>query len=257
MNSLATIVKTLIYPFLLGWFGALLVVIVAPLSLIALPFSVKHRTSITAPGWYLFFNIVMRTVFWAKTISVDERSDEEKRKTIPNGLYIANHHSFVDIPLLFSHLIIPPIMKKEVLYIPVLGILAYSSGAIILDRKDKQSRRKALIESQKRLTSGHHVLQYYPEGTRQKGNKPPKDVSQIKTPLIEFAYKNNIPVYPVSLFGTNKVINSNATINPFKKVGIKLHAARMPENFSEKEDFIKQVWNDVTSGYHELENKVN
>lgn len=246
----------LIQPILYGWFFILLIILLLPISIIALPFSSITRLKLTAPFWKVLFNLQLKTVFFSKVIKKDLRDESVKSLISPPGLYIANHQSFADIPLIYSNLIIPPIMKKEVLYIPILGICVYSSGGIIVERKNKDSRKFAFEESKKRLLHGNKQLSYFPEGTRQKGNQDPKPVSEIKTALLEFAFTQNICVYPISVAGTSSVITSNG-IQPFKKLGIILHPALDPLNFSEKDTFIKSCWDMVISGRKELIAEIN
>lgn len=247
MNLFVLILQPFIYLVVL----ILLVVIVLPMSIFAMPFSKYTRFKLTAPSWYLFFNLCLKFVMLTKHYS-DDRREEASRKTItPQGLYIGNHQSFMDIPLNYSHMIIPPIMKKSIMYIPIFGICAYSSGSIAVDRNDPESRKKVFAEATRRLLSDFKQIQYYPEGTRNKSSSSPKDVSQIKTKLMRFAYDNNVPVYPMSLYGTDMIIR-NKLIFPGQQVGIILHEAVQPKDFSDVESFIHFAWDKVIKGHQEL-----
>ena len=152
---------------------------------------------------------------------------------------------------------IAPIMKKEILYIPVFGICAYSSGAMIVNRKRGESRRKVFKQAQERLFSYYKNLQYYPEGTRNKGNKPPRDLDKIKKPLMVFAYKNNVPVCPFSMYGTTEVLSPKGFIQHGRKVGKIMHAPIFPKDFENEDEFVKAVWDKVTLGYFDLKEKLS
>lgn len=244
----------LLQPFIYLLVLIFLLIVVLPISIIALPFSTPTRFKLTAPSWYIFFNLCLRVAILAKHYS-DDRRDEPSRKTItPQGLYIGNHQSFMDIPLNYSHMVIPPIMKKSIMYIPIFGICAYSSGSIAVDRKDPESRKKVFAEATRRLLSDFKQIQYYPEGTRNRKSSAPKDVSELKTKLMRFAYDHDVPVYPMSLYGTNRIIR-NKIIYPRQQVGIILHEAVKPEDFDNVESFIKAAWNKVVSGHQELTEK--
>lgn len=244
-----------IQPLIYAWIYLLILILILPISIIALPLSQNNKVKFTAPFWNLLFKITVRTIFASKLYIEDRRDEESQQKLSPQGLYISNHKSFVDIPLMFRVLIIPPIMKKEVVYIPIFGICAYSAGGILVDRKDKNSRKQVLEESKKRLKYGRRQLQYYPEGTRQQGNKPILPVEKIKTPLIEFAFQEKIPVYPVSMEGTQYCMK-NAIIYPFKPLGMILHEKVDPTNFKSEDEFVKVCWNKVINGKKELEQKI-
>lgn len=254
------ILSYVLFPFSLILLIILFIPTILLASFIALPFPKDStRTKITAPFWKLFCWAAPRAVFLS-SVYVEDRRDKKIQKThTPPGLYIANHQSFVDVPLFLSKATIPPVMKKEVLYIPLFGLCGYAAGGIIVDRKSKNSRKKVLLKSSNRLLhSPHKSLMYYPEGTRRKdGIDKPKDFSDIKLPLMRVAYKNNVPVFPVAMYGTNKVLNKNSTINYFKKIGIVLSEPIEPNNFSNEDDFLKACWGQVQKDYSKLEEKLS
>jgi 1-acyl-sn-glycerol-3-phosphate acyltransferase len=250
------IIQLLIQPLLYGWFFLVLCITMLPISIIALPFNKYTRLKLTAPFWKVLFTLQLKTVFMAKVFTQDNRDEFSKSMLSPPGLYIANHQSFADIPLIFSHLVIPPIMKKEILYIPILGICIYSSGGIIVDRKNKNSRKQVFEESKKRLLEGNKQLYYFPEGTRQKNGLDPKPFNELKTPLLEFAYQNNIPVFPVSVEGTSEVITKRG-IQLFKPLGIIFHNSIRPEDFSDKNEFMVSCWNKVIQGKKKLGREIH
>ncbi|MCO4754029.1 MAG: 1-acyl-sn-glycerol-3-phosphate acyltransferase [Bacteriovoracaceae bacterium] len=231
-------------------------VTVFPSALIALPFNEQTRLQISAPFWKIFANIILRVSTFSQIYVQDQRAQALKSAP-PKGLYIANHQSFVDIPLIISCFQIPPIMKKEILYIPILGLCAYAAGAMVVDRKNAGSRRKALVKAQTRLIQGIQALQVYPEGTRQKNGERPKDYNFIKKALLKFAYEKNIPVHPVSLHGTKRVINSKTGfINHGQKIGIFIKGPVNPSDFNDVEDFMSFCWNEVIEGHQRLQEKL-
>lgn len=229
---------------------------ILPASIIALPFPKNIRTRISAPFWQAFSVYTIYVATLSQVYKRDERPDEE-RKGYPKGLYICNHQSFVDVPLVIISVPIPPIMKKEVLYIPVLGICGYSAGAIVVDRKDPDSRRKVFEEAKQRLTSGLRTMMIYPEGTRQRKSDLPKDYAEIKKPILKFAYEKGVPVHSVSVFGTKQVMPSNSiSVNFGKKLGIIIRKSRRPEDYQDPESFMKACWQDVVDGHKELQAKL-
>lgn len=234
---------------------AVFFVTIFPAALVALPFNEVKRTRLNAPFWRAFSRFIIHYSTLSKVYTRDER--EPEKKTHPEGLFIANHQSFMDIPLVISELPIPPIMKKEVLYIPILGLCGYSAGAMIVDRKNMNSRRKVLELAKKRLTSSTKALMFYPEGTRNRESMEPKNFEDIKKPILKFAYQENIPVHSVSLYGTQKVLNpSSFLIRHGEKIGMIIRKAKMPSDYQDEESFLKDCWDDVKSGYKELQEKL-
>lgn len=231
-------------------------VTIFPAAIIALPFGTVTRTRISAPFWKVFSKSLIHGAIFSSVYKRDERS-EEVRKKHPEGLYISNHQSFVDVPLVLSELPIPPIMKKEILYIPVIGLCGYSAGAMIVDRKSRNSRVKVFEQAKERLTQGIKALLFYPEGTRQRGVDSPKEFKDIKKPILRFAYEQNIPVYPISIYGTTKVLRpASLMIDHRKNLGIIIRDAQKPANFEDAESFMQACWTQVQDGYSELQEKL-
>lgn len=253
-----TVLKFILYPYSILLLLSSFIILCVPISFLVAPIRSWHiRLRITSPFWQLFGKIVVYFVCICRNHTEDYRPKEEQSLHNPPGLYIANHQSFLDIPLILTSFQVPPIMKKEILYIPIFGICAYSSSSMIVNRKKGESRRKVFAQAKQRLTTFTKNLQFYPEGTRQKKDLPPRDVSEIKKPLIIFAYKNNIPVYPVSIYGTRKVLNNIAAINYGRKVGKIMHEPVKPEDYATADDFVNAAWGKVISGYQQLEEKLN
>lgn len=93
----------------------------------------------------------------------------EVRGTPPDGecLIVAKHQSFLDIILIFSS--VPAgkfIMKRELMYAPVIGQYALGLGCVPVDRgKRSQAIRKMVEDVDKgRATPGQLII--YPQGTR-------------------------------------------------------------------------------------------
>jgi 1-acyl-sn-glycerol-3-phosphate acyltransferase len=234
-------------------FGSILVI--ANMAIIQLPVclifwsvrDIKTRVKLIGWSWKLFSKAVMLGSF-SRVYCEDNRKN--RTYSMPNGLYVANHQSFMDIPLTLHKFLLPPIMKKEVLRLPLFGILAGTTGAIPVDRKDPDSRKKVLLESQKRILKGTGV-QIYPEATRSKTDFP-KSYDQIKTTLIDFCFEHKVPVTACSLYGTRHVLTKSGKLKPFKHLGIILHPEFYPEDFESKEQFSKTIWECIVNGHKKM-----
>lgn len=232
-----------------------LLFILVPACIIALPFNIRNRLKIVVPAWLAFSRLLLRYGCQAKIqVSEDYRSPEFSG--VPcSGLYISNHQSFLDIPMLATVYQAPPIMKKEVLYLPILGWMAWISGAMPVSRSNTSSRRKVFEKAKKRLLKDKVGLGVYPEGTRSKDANP-KPFKQIKKTLLVFAYNEKIPVIATSVYGTRGILNENGTINPNKNVGIIVHKEVRPESFASADEFAEACWNKVIEGHQELKEKI-
>lgn len=88
--------------------------------------------------------------------------------------------------------------------IPVFGT-AYKLGSVLVDRKDKDSRKNSFIKMKAVLDMGLHMC-IYPEGTRNKTKAPLKDFHDGAFRLATDTQKEIIPAL---LFGTNKILPNN------------------------------------------------
>lgn len=107
-----------------------------------------------------------------------------------SSLYIvANHLSYLDIPLLFSQIGCVFVAKAELRNWPLLGFLMRSIGTIFVDRGSKKDvvRVNALIEQAIRENK---TVVVFPEGTTSGGT----DVLPFKPPLLEFPAQTKTPV---------------------------------------------------------------
>ncbi|WP_281968397.1 lysophospholipid acyltransferase family protein [Roseovarius nanhaiticus] len=106
-------------------------------------------------------------VRWSAAWMVGLRT--EIRGTPPTGevLIAAKHQSFLDIILIFSA--VPAgkfIMKRELLWTPILGQYAMRIGCIPVDRGKKGAAIKKMVEDVARGAEMPGQLIIYPQGTR-------------------------------------------------------------------------------------------
>lgn len=120
----------------------------------------------------------------------------EKRKIKQPTMVVANHQSFLDIPLLY---LLPWTMKwvtkKSLLKIPVLGWLTAMSGHLPIDRASLRSFKK-MDELVEPIQQGIPGL-IFPEGTR----SPDGTLKPFKNGAFALAKKYNFQVLPVVLKG--------------------------------------------------------
>jgi 1-acyl-sn-glycerol-3-phosphate acyltransferase len=123
----------------------------------------------------------------------------------PGASYIItpNHQSFADILALFVNLPIPFswVIKKELLKIPLFGKALGATGAICLDRSDREKSVESLKEGSAKLSDGWSVV-IYPEGTR----TPDGLLHAFKKGAFMMAVQTGIAILPVTCNGAFKVM---------------------------------------------------
>lgn len=196
----------------------------------------------------------MRWVCHAHIKTLDDHRSPEFGGTPCRGLYIANHQSYMDIPLMVTMFQAPPIMKKEVLYIPIFGWMAWICGALPVSRSKSSSRRKVFEQAKRRILKENIGLQVYPEGTRSK-DALPKAFKDIKKTLLVFAYNEKISVIPVSIYGTRGILSPNGMINPGRSVGMIIEKEISPLNFASADEFAEACWQKVIQNHDQMKSQ--
>jgi 1-acyl-sn-glycerol-3-phosphate acyltransferase len=225
--------------------------ILVPACIVALPFGLRRRLKIVGPFWHLFSHILVRYACHAHIRINEDHRSEPFRGTPCYGLYVANHQSYIDIPLMIHRYQAPPIMKKEVLNIPIFGWMAWICGALPVSRSKTSSRRKVFEKAKKRILRDKIGLQVYPEGTRSKTSLP-KQFNEIKKTLLVFAFNENIPVVPTSMYGTRGVLTPKGIINPGRSLGLIVHKELYPKDFPDADTFARACWDEVIRGHDQM-----
>ncbi len=183
-------------------YGMLVFVITMLVALIpasiALCFPEPKRAQILHPSYRIWMGIFLPLVF----IRVKRKGTSNFKKG-QNYVVVVNHNSLVDIPVSMPW--VPghnkTLAKIEMAKIPLFGII-YKAGSILVDRKSGESRKQSTLQMQETLKMGLH-LTLYPEGTRNKTNKP------LQT-FYDGAFANAImaqkPVMPGVIFNTKKIL---------------------------------------------------
>ena len=92
------------------------------------------------------------------------RGDTQKKKQV---IYAAKHQSAWETLVLYWELDAPVIvLKRELLYLPILGWFFLRSGCIAIDRKAGMAALKKLRQKAEASVAGGRSLLIFPQGTR-------------------------------------------------------------------------------------------
>jgi len=118
-----------------------------------------------------------------------------KGKELPEAaLWVANHISWMDIPVIGSTGNVSFLSKAEIRQWPVIGWLAEKSGTLFIDRGGKNASQNASEKISERIIEGHSVL-IFPEATTTDG----RDVKRFHPRLFAAAIDHELSVQPVSI----------------------------------------------------------
>jgi len=133
-------------------------------------------------------------------VKVRGRENIEKGKSY---VIIANHQSTYDIFVLYGWLGIDFkwVMKKEVRKIPGVGFGSEAVGHIFIDRSSTKAAIESIQEAKWKIKGGTSVV-FFPEGTRSRT----KQMLPFKKGAYRFAFDLNLPILPVTINGTRKIM---------------------------------------------------
>ncbi len=128
----------------------------------------------------------------------------EKLRGMDRCVFIANHQSYFDIPVLYAGLpfALSFIAKKELFSIPFFGWGMAAIGHIWIDRNNARAARKSITRATDKLKRKGISLVLFPEGTRSVTG----EVGEFKRGSFTLAFEAGVPVVPVTILGTRDIL---------------------------------------------------
>jgi 1-acyl-sn-glycerol-3-phosphate acyltransferase len=144
---------------------------------------------------------------------------EEK---IPSGavLFVSNHQGNFDIPLLLGYIDKPKafIAKIELLKFPMIRTWMTHMRCVFMDRSDIRQSLKVINQAIQYLKEGYSMA-IFPEGTRSKGEA----MGEFKPGSLKLAFKAGIPIVPITIRGSYKIMEQNGMMIKPAHVEIIIH----------------------------------
>ncbi|NPA37031.1 MAG: 1-acyl-sn-glycerol-3-phosphate acyltransferase [Chlorobi bacterium] len=175
---------------------------------------------------------------WAKSsalftpmfVKVEGKENIKKNQSY---VIVANHQSQYDIFVLYGWLGIDFrwIMKKELRNAPFIGYASAKVGHIFIDRSSPVAAMKSIEEAKKQLINGVSVV-IFPEGTRSRDGK----MRRFKKGAFKIAHQLELPILPVTLVGTNKIMGSGFLNVMPGKVKLRIHPPIDVREYADKQD---------------------
>ena len=123
-------------------------------------------------------------------------------------VFVANHRSYYDIPLLLAGLEKPHgiLAKEELEKIPLLNRWMKLLGCVFVQRDDVRASVRALNDATAIVEGGRSFV-IFPEGTRYKGEEG--GAGEFKAGAFRIAVKTGAPVVPVAVTGARALFETN------------------------------------------------
>lgn len=132
-------------------------------------------------------------------------------------VFVANHRSYFDIPLMMTQLCgpIPLVSKIEVRKIPIVHKWMELLHCLFLDRSDARQGMQVINDAAELVGRGYSVG-IFPEGTRYKGEEG--EVGPFLAGAFRIASKSGAPVVPVAIGNSRACLEGDGhfTMKPAK-----------------------------------------
>lgn len=189
----------------------------------------------------------MRVWLFLVGCSVKVTGREHFRKGI-TYVVVYNHNALLDVPL--SAPFIPAgnktIAKASFAKVPIFGLF-YKRGSVLVDRGNERSRVKSFETMKNVLQKGMHMC-LYPEGTRNRTDKPMKDFYDGAFKLAVSAKKD---VLPCVIIGTKEAMPVNKTFYLLPKRLSMIFLDPVSSNENDARSLKEKVYNIMVDCYIE------
>jgi 1-acyl-sn-glycerol-3-phosphate acyltransferase len=119
-------------------------------------------------------------------------------------IFVANHQSIYDIPLVYGWLNnnFIWIMKKELRRLPFIGKTCEHIGHIFIDRSNPLRAKHSLEIAKQNLKQGNCSIFLFPEGTRTNNGQ----VGRFKRGAFTIARDLHFPIVPITITGAYEAL---------------------------------------------------
>ncbi len=163
-------------------------------------------------------------------------------------LVVANHQSLMDIPLILAYVTRGGfIAKKELEKVPGISWFIKYMGGVFIDRGNVRQTAREIKKVIKNIKNGTCYI-VFPEGTRTDDGS----VREFKKGSLLLAMKTGVKVLPVAIWGTMYLIPKRSLLFNPGKVYMKILSPIDPKEFTNEEELIKTVRNEIVKAVEEL-----
>jgi 1-acyl-sn-glycerol-3-phosphate acyltransferase len=165
-------------------------------------------------------------------------------------VYMANHQSNFDIPVLLAHLPVQFrwLAKAELFRIPIFGRAMRGAGYIEIDRFNQKSAFESLNQAAGKMKNGLSIMMF-PEGTRSRDGK----IRPFKKGGFVMAIGSGEPIVPVIIKGTWPIMAKSSLRINSGDVTLQIERPIRTTDYTRdtKEDLIESVRTVICRGVEE------
>ena len=223
-------------------FGIFAVVVILAIPLFLFCFLTRWREPLLLLGKMA---MALGRLILGLRLDISGRETVDRKKPT---IFMANHESFLDGPLLF--LAIPQyvrvILKKEIFRIPVIGWAMNFAGFVPVDRKGSHSGRLSIARATRSIIERHYSYLIFPEGTRSLDGQ----MQPFRRGAFFLALNSQAPIVPITLEGSHELMPKGSSSAKKGTVRVVFHEA-IPTRGCGEEDIprlIETVRTQIQSG---------
>ncbi|MDR2561204.1 MAG: 1-acyl-sn-glycerol-3-phosphate acyltransferase [Holophagales bacterium] len=221
--------------FLVPW-GIFSVGLTGLAILIALPFVGGKR------AFFAIGKLWAKQQLWLCGASWDsvgwENVPEEIRNGQQSAIFMSNHQSLLDPPLLMGAIPVPAvyIAKKELQRVPFVGWAAAAAGMIFIDRGNSEKAAISLARAAEQIASGKNVV-IFPEGTRTMDGR----IGKFKKGGFGLAVRAGVPIVPLVTIGGWDILPKGELMPRRGKISVMFGRAVYPKDYPSREALMIEV----------------
>lgn len=131
---------------------------------------------------------------------------KEKVPADSSVVFVSNHQGNFDVPLLLGYIDKPKafIAKVELLKFPFIRTWMAHMKCVFMDRSDIRQSLKTINEAADYLQQGYSMV-IFPEGSRSQNDT----LGEFKQGSLKLALKAGVPIVPVTIQGSYKILEQN------------------------------------------------
>lgn len=161
---------------------------------------------------------------WLMFVRVEVRNRHLINKRT-SYVFVANHQGAYDIFSIYGYLghNFRWMMKKSLEKVPFVGLACKSSGHIMVDRSSPSAIKATMDEAKEKLRDGMSLV-VFPEGNRSLNGR----MKEFKRGAFKLALDFNLPVVPITIDGSFKVLPRTTYNITSGKIILTIHEPIMP-----------------------------
>lgn len=212
------------------------------ISVVTIPLSIfNYKGKIVYLLYKIFGNLIL--LFGGIKVNTEGKENLARKEPV---LYISNHQSYMDIPILMKALPgnIRFVYKKSINKIPLFGWAIYLAGYIPIDRKDAREAIKSLKKASNALKKGLSIV-IFPEGTR----SPDGEIHEFKKGLTIIAEEAKCNLVPVTIKGSYDILPRGTNRIRSGTVIVKIEK---PIEYSRDKLLLKNIRETIIKNFNEI-----